>query len=153
VQAKDSARKSLAPVSQQLCGILSAMTRPIVKIYRDLIVWQKSMDLIDVVDDIVFCFTPYQKFWLGGQMHRAALSIACNIAEGHGSDYRGVYLRQLSDAKASCTELETQTLVTARRRFTPEAQTNRSLALCDEVGRMLRSLSRNVRKAEERPSP
>jgi four helix bundle protein len=83
-------------------------------------------------------------------MHRAALSIACNIAEGHGSDYRGVYLRQLSDAKGSCTELETQTLVTVRRGFAPETQTNRSLELCDEVGRMLYTLRRNVRNAPER---
>jgi len=126
------------------------MTKPIIKSYRDLIVWQKSMDLIDVVDDIVVGFTPYQRFWVGGQMHRAAFSISCNIAEGHGSDYRGVYLRQLSDAKASCTELETQTLVTMRRRFAPEPQTNRSLELCDEVGRMLYSLGRKVRNAPRR---
>ena len=123
------------------------MTKAIIRSYRDLIVWQKAMDLIDVVDEIVRGFTPYQKLWLGSQMHRAALSIACNIAEGHGSDYRRVYLRQLSDAKASCTEVETQTLVTARREFAPVAQTNRSLELCNELGRMLRTLSRNVRNS------
>jgi len=150
VHDNDPSRKSLAPARRLFCGILPAMTKPIIKSYRDLIVWQKSMDLIDVVDDIVVGFTPYQRFWLGGQMHRAALSISCNIAEGHGSDYRGLYLRRLSDAKASCVELETQTLVTARRRFTPEANTHRSLELCDEVGRMLYSLSRNVRNAPQR---
>jgi len=125
------------------------MIKPRINSYRDLVVWQRAMDLIDVVDDIVLGFTSYQRFWLGGQMNRAALSIACNIAEGHGSDYRRVYLRQLSDAKGSCTEVETQTLVTARRRYAPQEQTNRSLELCDEVGRMLRSLSRNVRNAPE----
>jgi four helix bundle protein len=105
------------------------MSRPIIRSYRDLLVWQKSMELIDIIDDIVHGFTPYQRFWLGGQMDRAALSIACNIAEGHGSDYRRVYLRQLSDAKGSCTEVETQTLVTARRRFAPVRHVNRSLEL------------------------
>ena len=125
------------------------MTKPIIRSYRDLLVWQKSMDLIDLVDDLVLGFTGYQRFWLGGQMSRASLSIACNIAEGHGSDYRRVYLRQLSDAKASCTEVETQTLVTARRRFAPTQKTDQCLELCDEVGRMLRRLSRNVRNAPE----
>jgi len=103
---------------------IGIMTKAIIRSYRDLVVWQKSMDLIDLVDDVVLGFTGYQRFWLGGQMNRAALSIACNIAEGHGSDFRGVYLRQLSDAKASCTELETQTLVTARRGFAPARQTD-----------------------------
>lgn len=125
------------------------MTKPIIQSYRDLIVWQKSMDLIDLVDDLVMGFTPYQRFWLGGQMHRAALSIACNIAEGHGSDYRRVYLRQLSDAKGSRIEVETQALVAARRRFAPALQTDNCLELCAEVGRMLRTLSRNVRSAQE----
>ena len=109
------------------------------------------MDLIDLVDDLVRGFTGYQRFWLGGQMNRAALSIACNIAEGHGSDFRGVYLRHLSDAKASCTELETQMLVTARRGFAPAPKTDDCLKRCDEVGRMLRILSRNVRNAPENP--
>ncbi|HEY2374723.1 MAG TPA: four helix bundle protein [Gemmatimonadaceae bacterium] len=129
------------------------MPSTIIRSYRDLIVWQRSMDLIDLVDDIVLGFTPYQRFWLGGQMHRAALSIACNIAEGHGSDYRRVYLRQLSDAKGSCTEVETQTLVTARRRFAPEERTNRSLELCDEIGKMLRALSGKVRVAPQPLTP
>src|SRR5690242_13375717 len=128
---------------------IGIMTKAIIRSYRDLVVWQKSMDLIDLVDDVVLGFTGYQRFWLGGQMNRAALSIACNIAEGHGSDFRGVYLRQLSDAKASCTELETQTLVTARRGFAPARQTDDCLRRCDEVGRMLRILSRNVRNAQE----
>jgi four helix bundle protein len=129
------------------------MSKTIIKSYRDLVVWQKAMDLVDVIDEIVQGFTSYQRFWLGLQMHRAALSIACNIAEGHGSDYRRVYLRQLSDAKASCVEVETQILVVTRRRFAPEKQTSHGLELCDEIGRMLRTLSRNVRKAPLTPSP
>jgi four helix bundle protein len=115
-----------------------------------LIVWQKAMDLIDVVDEIVMGFSAYQRFWLGGQMHRAALSIASNIAEGHGSDYNRLYLRRLSDAKGSTTELETQLLVVERRRFTSEEKTDCALDLCDQVGRMLRSLSKKVRTSKRR---
>jgi four helix bundle protein len=117
-----------------------------VRSYRDLIVWQRSMELFDLIDEIVESLTPYRRFWLGSQMHRAALSIISNIADGHGADYRGVYLRRLSDAKSSTTELETQLLVVARRRYASDAPTLKALERVDEVGRMLRGLSRSLRR-------
>jgi four helix bundle protein len=116
-----------------------------IKSYRDLLVWQKGMDLVDVIDEIVTGFGSYQRFWLGSQMLRAALSIPSNIAEGHGSDYRSVYAHRLSDAKGSTTELETQVLVAVRRGYGKEPYHTHALELCDEVGRMLRSLNRSVR--------
>lgn len=123
-----------------------------VKSYRDLIVWQKAMDLIDVVDDIILGFTPYQRFWLGAQMHRASLSIASNIAEGHGADYTKVFLRRLSDAKGSLMELETQLQVVLRRGLASDAISRLALELCAEIGRMLCSLIRKLRAKQARRS-
>ncbi len=79
---------------------------------------------------------------LGGRMRRAALSVASNIAEGHGRDYLRDYLRHLSIAKGSLSELETQ-LLTARAVANVSArELEPLLALCDETGRMLAVLSR-----------
>ena len=119
-----------------------------IRSYRDLIVWQRSMELFDLIDVMVEGFSAYRRYWLGGQMHRAALSIISNIADGHGADYRGVYLRRLSDAKSSTTELETQLLVVSRRSYAPTGDTRHALHVVDEVGRMLRSLSRSVRQSK-----
>src|SRR5438105_15023848 len=77
-----------------------------IRSYQDLLVWKKGMLLIDEIDRIVDQFDSYRRWWIGLQMHRAALSITSNIAEGHDSDYTRVYLRNLSDAKGSAREVE-----------------------------------------------
>jgi four helix bundle protein len=121
--------------------------------YRDLIVWQKSMLLLDEVDTIVNSFSRYDRYWLGMQMHRAALSIICNIAEGHSSEYRRVFLRQVSSSRASLREVETQLLVVQRRGYS-SLDLRTALGLADEISRMLRALSERLRhKAVSLPPP
>lgn len=113
--------------------------------YRDLIVWQKAVELIDEIDRIVERLTPHQRFWIGGQIYRAALSISSNIAEGHDHEYSAVYLRRLADAKGSTREVESQLLVIQRRKNMGPDETKTALAMIDEIGRMLRSLTARVR--------
>src|SRR5689334_16216499 len=115
------------------------------KSYRDLIVWQRAVELIDEIDAIVERLTPLQRFWLGGQIYRAALSISSNIAEGHDHEYSAVYLRRLADAKGSTREVESQLLVIQRRKNMAPNETKTALAMIDEIGRMLRSLAWRVR--------
>ena len=103
------------------------------------------MQLIEEIDRIVEHLTPYQRWWIGIQIHRAALSIASNIAEGHDHDYRTVYLRHLADAKGSTREVETQLLVISRQKNVVATETEVALGLVDEIGRMLRSLTWKVR--------
>jgi four helix bundle protein len=120
-----------------------------IRSYRDLVVWQKAMDLIDQVDCIVARLAVYQRWWIGQQMLRAALSIASNIAEGHDDEHTRVYLRRLADAKGSTRETETQLLVLKRRQSLSGlgAEIDSALELTSEVGRMLRSLSARVRSS------
>jgi len=72
----------------------------LIRNYRDLLVWQRGMDLIDKTDDIVRRFSSSDRFWLGSQMLRAALSIPSNIAEGHDADYRPLCIRRLLTRRA-----------------------------------------------------
>lgn len=113
--------------------------------YCDLVVWQKSLQLIDEIDAIVNHFNSYQRWSLGMQMHRAAFSIVLNIAEGHDHDYSRVYLRNLADAKGSVREVEAGIFVIRHCKYLPDEKTTPALELLGEIGRMLRSLSGRVR--------
>jgi four helix bundle protein len=116
-----------------------------IRSYRDLIVWQKSMRLVIGVYELARKLSRSNDHGLGGQMRRAALSVASNIAEGHGRDHLGDYLRHLSVGKGSLTELETQLL--AARAVEPKLrkEIDPLLSLSDEVGRMLSVLSRRLK--------
>ena len=126
-----------------------------IRSYRDLLVWQKGMELIDEVDSIIEELDSFRKWSIGMQMYRAAVSIVLNIAEGHDHDYSGVYLRNLSDARGSTREVECAMLVIRRRKYLPDAKLLTAFKLLDEIGPMLRSLRQRIRvsAARSRPQP
>jgi four helix bundle protein len=120
------------------------MTKPI-RSFEDLIVWRRSMDLVDEVERIVQLLTPFQRSWLGMQMLRAALSVASNIAEGHDAEYTALYLRRLSDARGSLREVRAQLMVARRRKNVGPGETDAALSETHEIGRMLYALAKAVR--------
>ena len=109
--------------------------------YRDLIVWQKAMDLVDEVYSLVKHLPREELYALSDQMRRAAVSIPSNIAEGHGRKARREFLQFLSIATGSVFELETQLSICVRQRYLTEEQVQKALALCEEVGRILTRIS------------
>lgn len=86
--------------------------------FRQLIVWQKSMDLVEDVYKLTASLPTEEKFGLCSQMRRCAVSIPSNIAEGYNRSHLGDYLRFLSIAKGSAGELQTQLEISARLGFT-----------------------------------
>ena len=83
-------------------------TKQTMKMYRDLIVWKKSMRF---VTEIYRCTAAYPKeevFGLTSQIRRSAVSIPSNIAEGYGRRSTNEYLRFLQIAMASVYEIQTQ---------------------------------------------
>ena len=85
-----------------------------VKGYRDLLVWGRAMDLVVEAYRLTEAFPREERYGLVQQVRRAAVSVPSNIAEGHGRDHLGDYLRQLSVANGSLMELETQVLIAGR---------------------------------------
>jgi four helix bundle protein len=83
--------------------------------YRDLEVWQLSMDLADLVYDLTEAFPAGERFGLAQQMRKAAVSIPSNIAEGARHRTAG-YLSRIIIALGEHAELETQHLLAVRRR-------------------------------------
>ena len=74
--------------------------------YRDLEVWKRSILLVADTYRLTRKLPPDERFGLTSQMRRAAVSVACNIAEGYGRATRGEYLNQLSVARGSLNEVE-----------------------------------------------
>ncbi len=116
-----------------------------IKSYRDLMVWQKAMDLTVLIYALTEGLPRHEEFGLKSQIRRSASSIPANIAEGHGRDHLGDYLHHLSIAKGSLAELETHLLLAVRLGYLTEPQTKESFLSADEVGRMLGGLSSKLR--------
>ena len=111
-----------------------------VKSYRDLIVWQKSMELVERVYRMTKAFPAEELYGLSSQVRRAAVSIPSNIAEGQARKSTGEFLRFLSIAQGSGAEVETQTLIAQRLGYVTEMQITEILSLLDEISRMLNTL-------------
>ena len=111
-----------------------------IKGYRDLIVWQKSMDLVDEIYKIVRLLPIEERFALSDQMRRSAVSIPSNIAEGYERKSKKEYIHFLSVAKSSRAELETQLYICIRQKFITPEDANKAFGLCNEVGRILNAL-------------
>ncbi len=108
--------------------------------YKDLIVWQKSMDLAEEAYRITSSLPKEELYSLSGQIRRAAVSIASNIAEGYGRNSVKEYCRFLSIARGSKNEVETQLLLCVRLGYLEQKQLSASFSLCDEIGKMLNAL-------------
>jgi len=75
--------------------------------YRDLGVWQVSMDLVTAIYKLTDKFPSKERFGLSSQIQRSAVSVPANIAEGYGRSHRKEYLNHLSIAYGSLMETET----------------------------------------------
>ena len=108
--------------------------------YKDLLVWQRSMDLVDRVYQLTAKFPAAEQWGLVSQMRRAAVSVPSNIAEGYGRQATGEYRHHLSIARGSLLELETQMLISQRLKLLDEDQLDHVLREIDELNKMLTTL-------------
>ncbi len=111
-----------------------------VKTYRDLEVWQLSMDLMVSVYSVARLLPRDERFELVSQLKRASMSIPSNIAEGWGRRHRKEYLHHLSFAYGSLMEVETQLIACNRLDYLTKDQLNEPWQLCSGVGQMLNRL-------------
>lgn len=118
--------------------------------YRDLLVWQRAMDLVETCYRIVSKFPTDELYGLSSQLKRAAVSIPANIAEGHGRDGLGEYIHFLGVAQGSLRETETHLLLAGRLGFVSKETLDDALRRSDELSRMLGSLIRSLKGRRER---
>ncbi|MFB3885197.1 MAG: four helix bundle protein [Thermodesulfobacteriota bacterium] len=85
--------------------------------YKDLLVWQKGMNLVESTYRARGILPTYEQWGLTSQMRRAAVSVPSNIAEGYGRQATGEYRHHLSIGRGSLLELETHVLLCERLRY------------------------------------
>jgi four helix bundle protein len=111
--------------------------------YRDLIAWQKPMDLAELVHRISCRFPPQERFGLAAHFRKTAVAIPSNIAEGTRRRPAG-YLQRVVDALAEHAELETQALLAHRLGYVRDNEMRAFEALSGEVGRVTHGLERSI---------
>lgn len=115
-----------------------------IRSYRDLIVWQKSIDLTVLTYKLTRRFPSEEKYGLTSQMRRAAASIPANIAEGHARRSIGEYLQFLGIARGSLAELETFLTLSERLGLIGSEISDRLWENCAEISKMLAGLVRSI---------
>jgi four helix bundle protein len=111
-----------------------------VQSFRDLIAWQKAMDLVVLVYRATEGFPSREMFGIVNQMRRAAVSVPSNIAEGQGRLGSKEFCRFLGIARGSVQELQTQVLIARRLEFLTEEQSAELIGLATEVARIVNGL-------------
>ena len=118
-----------------------------IKSFKDLIVWQRAMDLAANVYRLSKKLPKEETYALGDQMRRAASAIPSNISEGFGRETKKDYANFLAIARGSVFETETQLLLSVRVGYLAETEIQPALALLAEVGKMLNSVIAMLRSA------
>jgi four helix bundle protein len=115
-----------------------------VESYRDLIAWQKAMELVGDLYRATLKLPDSQRFGLVSQLRRAAVSVPSALAEGHSRGSTKEFVRYIAMAMGSLAEIETQLLICRRLDLLGETDVRDILAVCDEQSRILRGLKRSL---------
>ena len=108
--------------------------------YKDLTVWQKSMELTAEVYRLVGKLPKEETYALSDQMRRSVVSIPSNIAEGQDRNSSRAFVQFLNIARGSRAELETQLLICQKIGYLSESDVKETICLLNEIGKMLSAL-------------
>ena len=114
--------------------------------HRQLIVWQKAMDLVVACYQLSAKFPDAERFGLTSQLRRAAVSVPANIAEGKGRGTSNEYRQFVTIARGSTTELDTLVEAALRLKLVTAQDCAVTFGLLDEVGKMLTKLRQSLER-------
>lgn len=112
--------------------------------FRDLIVWQKGMDIAEEVYRCTNFFPDHEQYGLKSQVRRCVVSIPANIAEGYGRQSLVDYIRFLKISRGSLFELQTHLELAKRFGYINEIDFQELLFKSNEIGKMLNSLIKKL---------
>ena len=112
--------------------------------YKDLIVWQKGIELAKIVYRLTRCYPVEERFGLVAQMRRAAVSIPSNLAEGQARHTTGEFIQFISHAEGSVAELDTQLILSIELKFCTNERAQSAFGLINELRKMLNVLRRKL---------
>jgi four helix bundle protein len=111
-------------------------------------VWQEAMGLAELAYRIARRFPKDELYGMTGQIRRSAVSIAANIAEGHGRENSGAFVQYLRISQGSLKELETHLMLAMRVNLAKGEDVAPFLKRCDDLGKMIRSLIRSIQRRD-----
>jgi four helix bundle protein len=114
--------------------------------YRDLEVWQKAMDLVELCYAYTKSFPSEERYGLTDQIRRAAVSVPSNIAEGQARQHKKEFIQFLSIAQGSLAELETQVQIAERLHYIDSDNMQEMLKKSDQVARMITGLRKSIQQ-------
>lgn len=114
--------------------------------FKDLVVWQKAVQLCSEIYCLTAPFPASEQFGLINQLRRAAVSIASNIAEGYGRSTRAQYVLFLGHARGSNCELQTQLVIANNLGFCSKESQAAAENLSAEISRMLNALMNKLKE-------
>ena len=116
--------------------------------FRNLLIWQKSMDLVTKIYSSTQQFPKEELFGLTSQIRRSAISIPSNIAEGYGRDSNKEYLRFLNISISSLFEMQTQLEIAKNINYINETDFNKIYEDSREIERMLTSFIKKIKERD-----
>jgi four helix bundle protein len=122
---------------------------PQIKSFRDLLVWQKAMDLAVPCYGVSRRMPKDEQAVLGYQIRKCAVSMPSNIAEGKARQSTAIYMNHLWVAHGSGAELETQLELGARVRVVSEQEAATLISDTQEIGRMIQGLVKSLERSVE----
>ncbi|MAG11724.1 MAG: four helix bundle protein [Parcubacteria group bacterium] len=114
------------------------------KTHRELIVWQRAIDLVGMIYTLTTKFPKSELYGLVSQMRRCAVSIPSNIAEGRQRGTKKDYTNFLRISSGSVAELETQLIISKKLKYGNEEFYNRVFELLTEIRKMLATMIRKM---------
>jgi len=118
---------------------------PKVDSYRDLRVWQAAIDLVPAVYALLKRFPKEETFALAGQVRRAVVSVAANIAEGHARQHTREFLQHLSIARGSLAEVDTLLVIAEKLGYISAPELESVSEHLQKVRMLLYGLARGLR--------
>ena len=118
-----------------------------IRSFRDLVAWNAAMDLVLTTYTVAAKLPATERFALGAQLRRAAVSIPSNVAEGHAAGTRQRYLNHVRIAVGSLAELDTQLEIACRLKFLSIGDTTTATEQLTRTGQLLQGLLRALKKA------
>lgn len=112
--------------------------------FKELKVWQKSIELVKEVYSLVKFLPSEEKYDLSSQMRRAVVSIPSNIAEGNSRNTKKEYMSFLGIARGSNSEIWTQLIICNELKYLTEEQTEKAIILCQEISKMINAMIKKL---------
>jgi four helix bundle protein len=118
--------------------------------YRDLVAWQKAIDLCELIYRASAGFPQHELYGLTSQIRRGAVSVPSNLAEGAGRITNGEFLQAIGHARGSVLEVETQLIIANRLGYLDCKEMDALFRATTEVGKLTNGLLRALKQSHRK---